>query len=186
MNKLNYSVWRMITRARSGINRFLWSPLKKSLCDSCGKKVLICRDCKATWNNVIIGNDVSINEGARFLNSRAKVIIKDHVMFGPNVTVITGDHRIDLIGRYMSSVTDNEKLKANDVNVIFEGDNWIGANVTVLKGVVIGKGAVVAGGAVVNKNVPPYAIVAGVPAKVIKMRFNEADIARHEEALIHQ
>lgn len=55
----------------------------------------------------------------------------------------------------------------------FEGDNWICTNACILKGVTVGKGAVVAAGAVVTKDVPPYSIVAGAPARVIKMRFDE-------------
>ena len=102
-------------------------------------------------------------------------------MFGPNVTVITGDHRTDLIGRYMTSVRNEEKLPENDQTVVFEGDNWIGANVTILKGVRIGKGAIVASGAVVNKDVPPYSIVGGVPARVIKYRFSEEQIKEHQQ-----
>lgn len=52
-------------------------------------------------------------------------------------------------------------------------DVWIGAEAIVMDGVTIGHGAIVAAGAVVTKNVPPYAIVGGVPAKIIKYRFNE-------------
>lgn len=55
--------------------------------------------------------------------------------------------------------------------IYFEGDSWIGARSVILKGVKIGKGAVVAAASVVTKDVPPYAIVAGNPAKVIKNRF---------------
>ena len=104
-------------------------------------------------------------------------------MFGPKVTVITGGHRTDIVGRYMSSVTDSEKRPEDDRDIVFEGDNWIGANVTVLRGVKIGKGAVVAAGAVVTKDVPAYSIVGGVPAKVIKNRFSEEDLKRHLEML---
>ena len=82
-------------------------------------------------------------------------------MFGPNVTMITGDHRVDIVGRLMTSVTDSEKLPENDLPIILNGDNWIGANSTILKVVTVGEGAVVAAGALVNKNVPPYAIVGG-------------------------
>jgi chloramphenicol O-acetyltransferase type B len=60
-------------------------------------------------------------------------------------------------------------------------DVWIGTNVTVFDGVKIGNGAVVAAGAVVTKDVPAYAIVGGVPAKVLKYRFEEADIESLEQ-----
>lgn len=57
-------------------------------------------------------------------------------------------------------------------------DVWIGANVSIMRGVSIGDGAVVAAGAIVTKNVPPYAIVGGVPAKLIRYRFDESIISR--------
>ncbi len=55
-------------------------------------------------------------------------------------------------------------------SIKIEDDVWLGVNSTVLAGVTIGKGSIVAAGAVVTKDVPPYAIVAGVPAKVISTR----------------
>ena len=55
-------------------------------------------------------------------------------------------------------------------------DVWIGLNATILDGVTIGDGAIVAAGAVVTKDVPPYAVVGGVPAKIIKYRFTESQI----------
>ena len=56
-------------------------------------------------------------------------------------------------------------------NIVIDDDVWIGYGATILSGVHIGQGAVIAAGAVVTKDVPPYAIVGGVPAKVIKYRF---------------
>lgn len=73
------------------------------------------------------------------MTTRAKIIIEDWVMSGPHLTIITDDYRIDLVGCYMMSVKDSEKLQENGSDVIIEGDNWIGANVTILNGVKIGE-----------------------------------------------
>ena len=68
--------------------------------------------------------------------------------------------------------------KIENKPIVIEDDVWIGARVTVLGGVTIGRGAIVAAGAVVTKNVAPYSIVAGVPAKPLKMRFDEETIKK--------
>lgn len=120
--------------------------------------------------NISLGNNVSIGYKNTFYCTRAEIIIGDDVIFGPNVTIITGDHRVDILDKPIAAIKDSEKLPENDQPVIFEGDNWIGADSTILKGVTIGKGAVIAAGSVVTKNVPPLSIVGGVPAKVIKYR----------------
>ena len=70
-----------------------------------------------------------------------------------------------------------------DQPVVIEDDVWCGANVTILKGVTIGRGSVVAAGAVVTKSFPPYSIIGGIPAKLLKMRFTEEEIMEHERML---
>ena len=77
----------------------------------------------------------------------------------------------------------NEKLPENDAPVVIEDDVWCGANVTILKGVTIGRGSVVAAGAVVTKSCPPYSIIGGVPAKILKRRFSKEEIIEHERNL---
>ena len=82
-------------------------------------------------------------------------------------------------------VTQEEKLDNNDAPVIIGDEVWCGANVTILKGVKLGRGCVVAAGAVVTKSFPPYSIIGGCPAKLIRMRFSPQQIIEHEQSLLH-
>ena len=116
-----------------------------------------------------------------FYCTEAPLTIGKKVIFGPHPTIITGDHRIDVVGKFI--IDSHEKLPQNDAPVTIEDDVWTGANITILKGVIIGRGTVIAAGAVVTKSCPPYAIIGGVPAKIIKYRFTIDEILEHEKKL---
>ncbi len=162
-------------------NRLYIRLIKRQI--TCGSNVCITPSIRIFGTQISVGNDVSIGEEALFMCTSAPISIGDSVMFGPRVTIITGDHRIDYLGKKIKHVKHEEKLPENDQPVRICGDNWIGANVTILKGVTVNEGAVVAAGAVVTDDVPPYAVVGGVPARVLKYRFTEEEIARHKELL---
>lgn len=160
-----------------------WSFFYKRSMKSCGKNVYIrptCSDFKGLWN-LSVGDDTSIPKGSVFYCTEAPLTIGKKVIFGPHPTIITGDHRIDVIGKYI--IDSHEKLPQNDAPVTLEDDVWTGANITILKGVTIGRGSVVAAGAVVNKSCPPYSIIGGVPAKVLKFRFSIDEVIEHERIL---
>ena len=163
----------------------IWAPVWKRCMKHCGEGVYIrpmSSDIKGL-ENLSIGDHTLIPKGSIFYCTRAELRIGNKVIFGPKPTIITGDHRIDIIGKYIIDVTDDEKLPDQDSPVIIEDDVWCGANVTILKGVTIGRGSVVAAGAVVTKSCPPYSIIGGVPAKIIKKRFTDEDIILHEKRL---
>jgi len=162
----------------------LRSKMQKIILGKCGTNVYIGHNCDFICKNIFIGNNVFIGNHASFISANSKIIIGNYVMFGPHVTIRGGNHRIDVIGEYMYNV--KEKLPENDQNVIIQDDVWVGCNVTILKGVTIGRGAVVAAAAVVTKDVPPYSIVGGNPAKIIKLRFNENQIIEHEKLLLQK
>ena len=103
------------------------------------------------------------------------------MIFGPHPTIITGDHRTDVVGKFI--MDSHDKLPENDAPVTIEDDVWAGCNVTILKGVTIGRGSVIAAGAVVTKSCPPYSIIGGVPAKILKFRFTVDEVIEHEKAL---
>ncbi len=168
----------------------LWAPMWKHCMKHCGKGVYLrpmSSDIKGL-HNLSVGDGTSIPKGSTIYCTDAPLTIGRKVLFGPNPTIITGDHRFDLVGKYIADVTVADKMidGANpfDQPVVIEDDVWCGANVTILKGVTIGHGSVVAAGAVVNKSFPPYSIIGGVPARLLRMRFTESEIEEHEQRLL--
>lgn len=108
--------------------------------------------------NIIVGEDTIIGEGV-VLDGRTKLVIGNHVDIASEVMIYNSEHDIN-----------DKNFKAVVQPVIIEDYVFIGPRVIVLPGVKIGKGAIVAAGAVVTKDVPPFAIVGGVPAKIIGER----------------
>ena len=149
----------------------------------CGKNVYIrpfSSDFKGL-NNLSIGNGSSIPKGSIFYCKEAPLTIGNNVIFGPRPTIITGDHRIDVIGKFI--IDSRDELPENDKPVIIEDDVWTGSNITILKGVTIGRGSIIAAGSVVTKSCPPYSIIGGCPAKIIRYRFSITDVINHEKKL---
>ncbi|MGL3820777.1 acyltransferase [Sphingopyxis sp. R3-92] len=97
----------------------------------------------------------------------AGVFIGQDVMIAPNVVIVAFDHGIGSLDIPMVQQANVEAA------VHIEDDVWIGANVTIGKGVRVGKGSVIGANSYLNRDVPPYSIVGGVPAKVIKSRIGD-------------
>lgn len=136
-----------------------------------------------TFSNISVGNDVSLGLRPTLIAAVSKIVIGNKVMFGPEVVIRGGNHTTTFVGRFMCDVTEAEKRPEDDQGVIIQDDVWVGTRAIILHGVIIGRGAIVAAGAVVTKRVPPYAIVGGVPARVIGFRWDVETILRHEEIL---
>ncbi len=165
------------------VKDFLMIKWYKSQMKACGSQVHLhpCTSVFFGLENLSLGNNVSIPRYAHIFCSDAPLTIGNNVIFGPSPTIVTGNHRIDVVGKPIFEV--HEKLPENDEEVIIEDDVWVGANVTILKGVTIGRGAVIAAGAVVNSCVSPYSISGGVIARHLKFRFTIEEILEHERML---
>ena len=114
-------------------------------------------------DSLVIGDHVGIAANA-FIAVRGPVRIGSNTIIGPSVAIHAENHQYDDVS------TPIRLQGARRLGVTIGEDCWIGSNVIILDGVIIGKGAIVAAGAVITKDVSPYAIVGGVPAKVIEMK----------------
>jgi len=134
------------------------------------QNIIIGKNFRATNNTMIygpkdglyIGNDVKINRNS-WIGGDGKIEIKDYVQMGPNVTILSSNHSTK-----MGELIFNQGPITKPISI--GKDVWLGANVVVLPGVIIGDGSVVGAGAVVTRDVKPYSVVGGVPAKFIKYR----------------
>jgi acetyltransferase-like isoleucine patch superfamily enzyme len=130
----------------------------------------------APHRRCVIGNHVGIGYYCVF---NTDLVIGNHVLIAAHVGIISRDaHSYDQVGVSMYS-----SRRKDSAGVVIEDDVWIGHGAIVLSGVRVGRGAVIAAGAIVTKDVPAYSIVAGNPARVVKMRFSDGDIALHESGL---
>ncbi len=132
----------------------------------CGKRTYFNRRCSIEYpEQISVGEAVIFGaENRLWASPGAMLIVEDEALIGPNVTIVTSNH--GTADRNLP-IQDQPWLEAD---VVLGRRCWIGANVVILPGVTIGEGAVVAAGAVVTTSVPPFAIVAGVPARLIKYR----------------
>ncbi len=176
-------MWRL-QRAFEYIADKFWGFFIKRAMGHCGRNVMIKPSTSIFkgLENIHISDNVRIARYAVIYSTHAKVFIGSKVGIAPYLKIITGNHRFDGVGHWMFD-GDLPKRPEDDQDVTIEGDNWFGINVTLLSGVTIGRGSCVAAGAVVNKSFPPYSIIGGVPARLLRYRFTIDEILEHERIL---
>ena len=119
----------------------------------------------------------------RFQASLSQINIGKKVMFGPKVSIHAGNHRTDLVGKYMIDIGLNEKLHVNDEDVVIEDDVWVGTNSVILKGSHIGEGSIIGAGCIISGTMPPFTIVLGNNLRKTKPRFTIEEIQKHKNRL---
>lgn len=182
MKKLRICLGRFISVFWK-LSSYLHREYLKSLFVCFGKNSYLSHNCRGTFHTISVGNDTYIGANCVLSSAHGRINIGNHVMFGAGVHLHGGNHVIDRLGTFMKDV---QKNIGEDGVMTIHDDVWIGSNAIVLgggKNIEIGRGSVIAAGAVVTKDVPPYAIVSGVPAKVRRFRFEVDDILHHEETL---
>ncbi|MEU1645151.1 acyltransferase [Micromonospora zamorensis] len=136
-----------------------------------------------TYETIEVGRNVDLGHRPVIMAARSRIRIGDNVMFGPEVTIRGGNHRIDRVGAPMVAVEKSPSDAALDRGVTIGDDVWVGTRAVILHGVTIGRGAVIGAGAVVTRPVPAYTVAAGNPARVIRLRWPVETIISHEQQL---
>lgn len=139
-------------------------------------------------DHLIMGEHSRLGADAVIMNGMSgELIIKNNSGIARGLTAICGNH-LPVVGVLHVNVDDAMKRELDknhdySKSIVVEEDVWIGARVILTQGVVIGRGAIVGAGSVVRKSVPPYSVVIGNPAKVIRFRFDIDQILEHEKKI---
>ena len=179
-----HALAKLITKWR-GCKEYILQTDRKCRMKHCGKQVRISNGTILSGlSRMSFGDHVYVGPGCVFYSADADLTIDDYVTFGPRVTIMTGNHRTDVVGEFLVQVTDKGDTPEDYDKAVYIGkDAWIGANSTILKGVTVANGTVIGAGSVVTKDTVPYGVYAGVPARLIKLRFPEEAQKEHDRML---
>lgn len=160
LTNINTRIYFLIALLRGFFFKFF---LKKA-----GKNLRIQHDfLYRNLRYISVGNNVYIGHHSEILGSKKGIKIGNHVMISQYVLLISSNH-----------AHDNPKIPMDlqpelTEKITIEDDVWVGSHSIILPGVIVHKGAIIAAGSVVTKDVPEYGIVGGVPAKLIRFRFDK-------------
>ena len=152
-----------------------------------GRRVVLSFDSKLEGNNLI--NDdcrlISTTVGEYSYVSPQSILVEcsigRYTSIGPGCKIGLGNHPITNVSTspFIYNTELFKKRRKEDFNSVCIGnDCWIGANVMIVGGIKIGNGVVIGAGSVITKNIPDFAVVVGVPGKIVKYRFNDTEIIR--------
>lgn len=126
--------------------------------------IIVCTGVIANKGVGLEVGDYSAIGAQSFIGAQGGIKIGSNVIMGPGVRIFSENHNYDRLDLPI------RKQGESRAKVVLEDDCWIGAGVTILAGVTVGRQTIVAAGSVVTKSIPPYSVVAGIPAKILKTR----------------
>jgi len=204
LNSTSYMLMRKIKTMFNNLRQKIFKKKRKEEIEHLSKSSIIDLHCSFDKNTFIEGYNV-IGKNVNICSARiglGSIIGHNSNLFmcnvgkftsiGTNLSVITANHPLNFVSThpcFYNTVNNyplgkgkrvfDEFLKcSNGFAVNIGNDVWIGNNVLIKGGITVGNGAVIGMGSVVTKDVPPYAIVGGVPAKIIRYRFSESTIEK--------
>ncbi|MGC9196719.1 MAG: acyltransferase [Syntrophobacteraceae bacterium] len=140
----------------------------------CGNRVILSKGGVILRpEHITFGSNIYISSGFRI--SAYNLTFGNDILIGPNILIECEDHCFDRAGTPMTQYRESKNFGP----VTIENDVWIGANVTILKNTRICEGSIIGACSLVNRDIPPYCIAVGIPAKPVRMRFSRSSLQEH-------
>jgi len=146
----------------------------------CGKHVDLFGPLNLDPKKVTLEDHTRLQPGIRLISAGGKLIVRRYSAIGADTLIVPGSH-VPTVG--MPQFMSMSHINDTETTIVVDEDCWVGARSILLSHCHIGRGAIVAAGSIVTKDIPPYAVVAGSPAKVVAARFNIDQILAHERSL---
>lgn len=158
-----------------------FSPLDRTKYGHIGTGSLIMNNSHLMPQNIYASDWSIIQNNLNFISNKGKLYLGKYSVISSDCIIVPESHKLTVgVPFYLSTIYHiNDEVG----NIIIEEDCWIGTGCILLPNCHIGRGVVVGAGSVVNKQIPPYAVVAGVPAKIIATKFSIDEILKHEAIL---
>ncbi len=181
MSKLLHKIFPLSVRMRYFSPYIMFvKNTKRSNYPNCGKSVDLYGPLSLDPNLVTLEDYTRLQPGVRVISEGGRVLVRKYSAIGADTLIVPGNHAPTVgLPQYMSTQHINDTA----TTIIVEEDCWVGARSILLSHCHIGRGTIVAAGTTVTKEVPPYAVVAGNPAKIIATRFSIEQILEHEKSL---
>lgn len=156
-------------------------PYNKKKYGRIGKQSIVKNNSLLVPENMFIDDYVVIQEQTNFISNKGKLYVGKYSVISAGCTIVPGSHLLTVGVPFYLATTSHVNDEESDI--IIDEDCWIGAGCILLPQCHIGRGAVVGAGSVVKKDIPPYAIVVGSPARIIAAKFSLEQVLKHETIL---
>lgn len=173
-----------IRHIKAGLNSLYmqyFSPLNKNGYGKKGRNSIIKNNSIINKKNIFIDDWAVIQDQTNFISLHGKLRIGKYSVISSGCTIIPDAHKITVGIPFYINTMNHVNDESSDI--IIEEDCWVGAGCILLPHTYLKRGSIVGAGSVVNKEVPPYAVVAGIPAKIIATKFTIEQILKHESIL---
>lgn len=146
-----------------------------------GKDCIIGPNSILKLENLFLEDYVIIQNNVNFITNKGRLFVGKYSVVSSGCTIIPGKHVLKVgLPFYFNTLYHIGDI---DKDIIIEEDCWIGANSILMPGVRIRRGAIIGAGAVITKDVQPYSVVAGCPAKIVATRLTAEQVREHEESI---